>query len=210
MSLLYEITPPIITRALLPLRNAIKAPKPLGTFSGDGAMFERIVSKSRVYGEYGVGESTNWVYDNTDAKMIAVDSSPEWAATVCEGKDRDRLQLERVDLGVLGKWGRPRDYSKRENFPVYVESIWSRKERPDTVLVDGRLRVCCFLTSLLRADPDTVIIFDDYTPRGHYHIVEEVLKPEESCGRQAMFRVPTEFDRSKAASMAEQFSLVMD
>ena len=32
----------------------------------------------------------------------------------------------------------------------------------DCVLVDGRFRVCCFLTSLKNAEQGTRIIFDDY------------------------------------------------
>ena len=60
---------------------------------------------------------------------------------------------------------------------------------PDTVLIDGRFRVCCFLTSLKYANENTKIIFDDYNNRPYYHVVEKFIKKEQTCGRQTLFIV---------------------
>jgi hypothetical protein len=78
----------------------------------------------------------------------------------------------------------------RHNFVRYTESLWVREEKPDVVLIDGRFRVCGFLTSLMYANAGTIIIFDDYVCRPHYHIVEEFLEPDHFCGRQCIFKVP--------------------
>ena len=43
--------------------------------------------------------------------------------------------------------GRPDDYSMRDNFIEYANDIWSHKLKPNVVLIDGRLRVFCFLVS---------------------------------------------------------------
>lgn len=45
------------------------------------------------------------------------------------------------------------------------------------VLVVGRFRVACFVYSLLCAQTRTIILFDDYANREHYHAVEEFSRP---------------------------------
>ena len=60
---------------------------------------------------------------------------------------------------------------------------------PDTVLIDGRFRVCCFFTCLKFAKEGTIIIFDDYFDRPYYHIVEKYLDIHQKCGRQAIFKI---------------------
>ena len=95
-----------------------------------------------------------------------------------------------ADLGVVKAWGRPAGYDLEENFSVYTDWIWLHNEKPDVVLVDGRFRVCSFLTSLLQAESGTKIIFDDYVNRQHYHFVERFISPVAFFGRQALFIVP--------------------
>jgi hypothetical protein len=70
--------------------------------------------------------------------------------------------------------------------------------------------VCCFFTSLLQATPGTIVVFDDYINRPHYHIVEELLVPFEWCGRQAIFSVPPDLDRQRALALADRFLYVTD
>ncbi|MAO75600.1 MAG: hypothetical protein CL699_04770, partial [Chloroflexi bacterium] len=96
------------------------------------------------------------------------------------------------------------------HFDIYTSSIWNRAEKPDVVLIDGRFRVACFLKSLLHAPPNTVILFDDYINRPHYHVVEEFLTPDQTCGRQASFIVPQNINKEKIEEMYNQFLIVMD
>ena len=77
----------------------------------------------------------------------------------------------------------------RDNFIEYASNLWSHKLKPNVVLIDGRLRVLCFLVSLKKCDPGTKIIFDDYMTRKHYHIVEELIKPTSNNGRLCLFEV---------------------
>ena len=101
--------------------------------------------------------------------------------------------LQWIDCGELEEWGRPKTYEKRENFQNYINAIWQYPSfKPDLILIDGRFRVACFLTSLLNSNPGTKIIFDDYFDRAQYHIVEEFIQPIGKCGRQALFIVPME------------------
>ena len=126
-------------------------------FDGNDSMFKRVVMNARVYGEYGVGASTEWVYKNTSAKIVAVDTSNDWARSVLRGKDPHRISVATVDCGAVGAWGRPLSYEFRDRFPTYMERIWMGDSKPDTVLIDGRFRVCCFVTSLLHAARGTQV-----------------------------------------------------
>lgn len=82
--------------------------------------------------------------------------------------------------------------------------------KPDLVLIDGRFRLACFLHSQLAAETGTPILFDDYTNRPQYHLVEEFCPIEQSEGRQVLFSVPAELDRETIGRELEGFLLVRD
>ena len=83
-------------------------------------------------------------------------------------------------------------------------------KKPELVLIDGRFRVACFLFSLINGSPGTKIIFDDYVNRPHYHVVEEFIKPIETCGIQALFIIPKNLDYNNIEKTIEQFVHVFD
>ena len=182
-------------------------------FEGDDRLFRQELAACRVYGEYGCGSSTIWVAHHSNARILAVDSSPAWIAKVREATadQAERITIEAIDLGVLGDWGYPTTYRHRHRFGDYVHSPWRHGPvKPDLVLIDGRFRVACFLHSLLAADAGTPILFDDYTNRPHYHLVEEFCPIAQSEGRQALFRVPAELDREVIGRELEGFLMVRD
>ena len=181
-------------------------------FDGDDLIFKQVIQKTDYYGEYGVGKSTIWAVNNTRVKRIfAVDTSKDWIEKVQSNVSRtNTLMAEWVDLGRLAKWGRPVDYSKRENILNYVKSIWQYEQKPQLILIDGRFRVACFLYSLATGAPNTKIIFDDYMDRPHYHLVEEFVKPIETCGRQCMFVIPKKLEKDKIINLMYQFLFVME
>jgi len=181
-------------------------------FDGDNHMFQREIPSCQVYGEYGCGASTVWVAHRTNARIMAVDSSAEWIAKVALETEifRERLRIEEVNLDEIAAWGYPTTYRHRSRFRDYVASPWRHGVKPDLVLIDGRFRVACFLHSLLNAEPGTRIIFDDYNNRPHYHLVEEFCTVEEREGRQALFLVPDQLDRSAIVAEEEHFLYVRD
>ena len=83
---------------------------------------------------------------------------------------------------------------------------------PKLVLVDGRFRVCCFLTSLKFAEAGTKIIFDDYVNSPHYHFIEKYVSRINQCGRQCLFIVPTKskIDMNSLNKDIDAFRFVMD
>ena len=186
---------------------------PANLFDGHGAMFLSLLDGVERYGEYGMGQSTLAVAHRTSARIRAVDTAQVWRDHVwaeLDNAQRDRAQLVHVDLGEVGNWGFPKSYHHREKFPQYFEGPWKDGFDPQLVLIDGRFRVACFLTSLLRAKPGTCLLFDDYTERAYYHVVEEFLRPRQRTERQAVFEVPAAVDREAIRTMLTQFAYVMD
>lgn len=182
-------------------------------FEGDDLLFKACIKTSLVYGEYGVGASTVWAARNTRCKIFGVDSSIEWTDKIrqeCAGYSDISLMF--ADVGPVAEWGRPISYEKASNFSTYTDWIWRHKAKPDIVLVDGRFRVCCFLTCLINANKGTKILFDDYTNRPHYHYIEKYLKPVDKCGRQALFIVPdiNASDSQEILGSIEHFRFVFD
>ena len=160
-------------------------------FDGDDSLFKDVLKTSKIFGEYGCGSSTEWVLKNTNANILSVDSSREWVDKISSGNAayNKRIKLKHIDLGQVENWGRPIGYEKSYNFINYFNWIWTQDIIPDTVLIDGRFRVCCFLTSIKYGKENTKIIFDDYNNRPYYHVVEKFVKKEQTCGRQALFIV---------------------
>ena len=208
-SIARQITPPIIWEAL---KSFMRKSDNVQLFDGCDEMFKRIVLNSAIYFEYGCGMSTIWVAKNTKASIFSVDSSQDWIAMCSERVAQSRVRFDWVDCGPLGPWGTPVGFTKRGNFKKYATSIWSHGASPDTVLIDGRFRVLCFLTSLKHAKEGTKIIFDDYTNRPSYHIVEELLAPSDICGRQCLFVVPerSRINISIVEDLIEKFEYVTD
>ncbi len=185
-------------------------PPPL--FDGNDELFKRLLVSSSKYAEYGCGQSTIWVAENTKASIHSVDSNNDWINFCQKELGKRKATLQWVDCGVLGNWGRPLNYEKRNNFSTYAQSIWNDDTPPDVVLIDGRFRVLCFLISLKYATEGTRIIFDDYINRPNYHIVEEFISRFEICGRQCLFIAPAKdsIDIELLDKMISKFEYVME
>lgn len=206
------LTPPIIPA----VARRFSAPSPSAPgsqphFDEAGlAMFRKHVVAAGSYAEYGCGGSTRFVLDNTKATVASVDTSAEWVECVRKlaGPNVGRLEIKAVDVGPLGDWGTPLGYSRRDNFRTYVELPLSRARQLDVVLVDGRFRVASFLHALLSTRAGTTILFDDYSGRPEYHLVEEICSPVERTERMVRFGTPESFDRAKATALKEAFTMV--
>jgi len=179
-------------------------------FDGDNLLFQKYLDKARIYGEYGTGISTIFANRYKNKHTIAVDSDKNWILNIKEHTlNSKNLEITHIDLGKLKPWGTPEGYEYRHNFKKYLNAIWDKSFKPDLVLVDGRFRVACFLTSLLNANKDSIIIFDDYTSRPEYHIVEIFEKPIEIGNRQAVFKVSGNYDSKNLKYFIEKFEFVI-
>ena len=179
-------------------------------FDGDDYLFKQYLIDCNIYFEYVVGASTRWVLENTKSRIISVDTDKKWINKINFSNKSSRVKLNWINLGDLENWGRPKSYQYRENFIDYISNVWSFNEKADIILIDGRFRVACFLYSLINAKTNSIIIFDDYNDRPYYHIIEEILPIYESCGRQAIFKVPDLFNEKLVKEFLTYFTYVFD
>lgn len=150
---------------------------------------------ARSYLEYGAGGSTVLAIELGVRRVVSVESDRGFLQAVklaaCGSEDDDRLTEHFVDIGPTAEWGNPTDRSCSARWPAYPSTVWRRyldgQDYPDLVLIDGRFRVACFLTTLMMAPSGTTILFDDYFDRPNYHVVEKYLAPVSRAGRMAEF-----------------------
>ena len=113
-------------------------------------------------------------------------------------------------MGEVSDWGNPTSFKNRENFSAYANWFWTLNIEPDLVVIDGRFRVLCFLTSIKFAPVGTIILFDDYANRPFYHVAEEFLTVGERCGRQALFEVDERAKKLVNDDVIAEFRNVVD
>ena len=204
--------PEIVLVLKTKLLNQIKIPRKL--FDGYSQLFKECLSSESIYGEYGCGQSTIYVLKNFNIPVYSVDSSEHWIKTIKKKFKSNNLNIDYVNIGNVHKesWGMPNDYTMRDNFIKYANSIWSHELKPNVILIDGRLRVLCFLVSLKRCNSGTKIIFDDYVNRKKYHIIEELIKPISNDGRQCLFEITNKnnIDMKKLDFLINKFNYILD
>ena len=121
------------------------------------AIFEKYVSNSACYLEYGSGGSTPRAHNLGAKHIISVDSSKDWTQAIQNNLNHSpNADLLYCDIGLVGRWGKPTEEGKLQNYYTYMSSPWSVAQKNlnvDLVMIDGRFRVACFLYNLLCAEP---------------------------------------------------------
>lgn len=163
--------------------------------------------------EYGSGGSTILAASVAQRAVFSVESDAAWAKRLSlylkQNPSPGRVHLHIVDIGKTAAWGKPVNDDGWRGYYHYPISVWDRPdfEAPDVVLIDGRFRAACFVTSVLRIRRKTVILWDDYLRRRSYHEVERWMKPVSMHGRLARFEVePMTLDPREMAWMMKQFT----
>ena len=149
----------------------------LAMLPAEQSLLESFLCCSKSYLEFGAGGSTHLACGLVADRITSIDSSRAWLDIVksaCElGSLQPRLVL--ADVGPVGDWGYPIEASSRDLWPSYSQSIWQYPESADTdfCLVDGRFRVACALSCLLRSPRKTLLAVHDYAIREKYHVVSK-------------------------------------
>jgi hypothetical protein len=177
----------------------------------------RHIKRSKSYLEYGSGYSTAMAVQNNVANIISIDTDQNYVDLLMGTYPQlANVNFVVVDIGPTRAWGFPTDVSSKDKWPRYPKSGWTKATEihttPDTVLIDGRFRVAAFCQSVLSAAPGTEILFDDYLPRPHYHVVESIIPIRARYGRIAKFVVPeiSEEQSAKAQLLLTEYSTVPD
>ncbi len=159
----------------------------------ESAVIRHAFGAARVILEYGSGGSTMLAAGMPGKLVYSVESDRNWALNLQDHLLASDLPspatVFHVDIGQTGQWGRPIDKSGWFHYHDYPNAIWDQPyfRHPDVVLIDGRFRVACLLTILMRITRPVEVLFDDYADRRPYHVVEEHLKPRSLIGRMAVF-----------------------
>jgi len=164
-------------------------------FNGDDKLFKKLAAECQVYGEYGSGKSSLWVFNNLKKPILSVENNKEWSEKVfTQLNNSSTNHCVFIDCGPVKEWSYPTDDSKQKNYLTYCQSIWDQSITPDFILIDGRFRINCFLHCLKHGKEGTKILWDDYLNRTYYHIAEEWLQPVQRNSRQALFVIPKKED----------------
>lgn len=163
--------------------------------------------------EYGSGGSTVLAAKMPNKEIYSVESDKAWAEDMrhylSHSPDiQSKALIHHVNIGKTKKWGAPVDDRSWRQWHKYPLSVWSAHEfrQPQVVLIDGRFRAACFFAVCMKTAKPVRILFDDYTERQHYHVVEVVSRPKHTTGRMAIFEiVPNMINRSMLDMIFESF-----
>lgn len=162
--------------------------------------------------EYGSGGSTVLGAEMADRTLFSVESDAQWLADMHTYFDAHppaaTLHLLHGDIGPTKAWGHPLDDDDFRQWPDYPTAVWRHADfvSPDVVLIDGRFRVACFLTTLFCATKPVRVLIDDYLDRDSYHAVETFAKPVAYYGRMAQFDLtPTPIPPQRLGWIVQRF-----
>lgn len=151
--------------------------------------------QARVILEYGSGGSTRVASQMPGKYVLSVESDRKWARNlrreIAAAQPKSPVTVHYVDIGTTAAWGRVTDDSHWRDFHRYSNGIWDEPffRHPDVVLIDGRFRVACLMTAMLRTQRPLRVLFDDYADREKYHRAEMVTRPRRMIGRMAEFHI---------------------
>lgn len=163
----------------------------------EAAALKRYIKSAKGILEYGSGGSTVYGSKSNADFIVTVDNDKEFLDKVRESYGNTPTSPELITvhsyIGPSKLWGYPVDKSHQHLWKNYPQDIWNKAKElnlsPDTIIIDGRFRVACFLYSISQAEDGTIIFWDDYVNRDSYHIVETILRPQITIGRAAVFVV---------------------
>ncbi len=160
--------------------------------------------------EYGSGGSTVLASELSGKTIFSVESDKRWSlmmqAYFDQAGAKSAVTLHYSNIGKTGEWGMPVSDAAWRRYHRYPLSVWDLPnfKAPDLMLIDGRFRVACLITAMMKTEKPLVVLFDDYADRERYAVVEKWIKPQEFRGRMARFEVePSHLPR---ADMTEFFS----
>ena len=152
-------------------------------------------ARARVILEYGSGGSTALAAEMPGKMVFSVESDADWLAGLGRWFEANppaaEVILHHAHIGPTRDWGHPASEASFRRWPLYSVSVWDRPDfkHPDVVLVDGRFRAACFLTTLFRITRPVTLLWDDYADRPAYHEMESFSPRTGMVGRMAIFEL---------------------
>lgn len=185
---------------------------PLSLPRGEAEALREAYQSARVILEYGSGGSTMLAAGMPGKTLFSVESDHAWhrhmAGLFRTTPPVAEVILHHADIGPTRDWGYPEGAHQMARWPGYAVSVWDRSDfrHPDVVLIDGRFRAACFLTTLFRITRPVTVLWDDYRARDSYHFVEDFCPMTGMVGRMAIFSAqPTAIPAEKLGLILTTF-----
>ena len=178
--------------------------------------YTALLAGARTVIEYGTGGSTLLALGAGVSRLISVETDLGWIGmlrdvpAVAEAERQGRLTFVHVDIGRVGKWGKPVDDSGAARYAAFASAPWSRCDAPDVVFIDGRFRVACALETLLRSGGSTRLAFHDFWKRPQYHVVLPFVDCIDRVDSLAVFKRQASFNENAATQLLERYRTVQD
>ncbi len=192
-----------------------KAPK-LTLPDLESAALREAYANAPVILEYGMGGTTIIAAETAGHTVFSVESDHNWLTKMerwfANKPPAAIVHLHYADIGPTSEWGHPASKKRLNRWSGYPISVWDRHDflHPDVVLIDGRFRLACMLTTLFRIERATRVLVDDYIDRPGYKAIETLVGAPNLIGRMADFRftaqiLPVQHMRWIMAAFASPF-----
>jgi len=170
------------------------------------------------YFEWGCGGSTCAACDYRNIhKVISVESSLQWIGKVmnvpaiASAIRAGGVNFIYIDINAdETNYGRPKDTSKRANWPQYSRAIKRNLNKYGLILIDGRFRVACALHALDHIEANGLMLVHDYTNRPHYHCIEQFYDKVAAYGTLTAFKKKSEYDHTQLLALIKKYELICD
>jgi len=137
------------------------------------------LNKAVNYLEWGAGDSTLYASELKNIKRIySVESSQEYIDQflLIEPKIQSALKSQKLtfivtDIGKTKRWGYPRTKEKKHLWPNYSLCPFIQDKNLDLILIDGRFRVACALSSLLNIKESCTVLIHDFWNRKELYLL---------------------------------------
>ena len=135
----------------------------------DDILFKKYIKASKIYGEYGAGDTTYFAsIEPTIEEIHSVESDFGWIEATKKRLVRPAtFYYKEMDTKFMN-WGHPGPNATDEQKRAYSDPIPAPL---DFVLIDGRFRVACALKLHAVISDSTIVAFDDFLNRPHYDVV---------------------------------------
>lgn len=140
----------------------------------DSELLNRYLQKCAIYGEYGAGDSTVFASHMSRIQEIhSVESDKSWIEHMRGRLTRPvTFYYKEMDTKHMD-WGHPGPNATEAQKRAYSDPIPAAL---DLVLIDGRFRVATALKLHQAISDATIVAFDDFLIRKHYHLVLDYYK----------------------------------
>lgn len=180
------------------------------------ALYAGVLAGARTVVEYGTGGSTLLALGAGVSRLVSVETDLKWigmlreVVEIAEAERQQRVTFVYVDIGPVGKWGKPTDSSGAARYATYAPAPWQHCRAADVVFIDGRFRLASAIETLLRSGADTRIAFHDFWKRPQYHVVLPLVDCIDRADTLAVFRRSKAFNETAARQLLDRYRTVLD